>query len=77
MILKDIHFDIQYIPNKEYISDLLSNVGYNIEEATRKDYELHWKNKRFEFRNQSQCITEMFLRLLYKMVNSIYPIVAK
>lgn len=66
MILRDIHFDLCYVKNDNCIHDLVYKEKYSLEDAIRTDYENNWKRKRYKFRSETQCITEVIIRLLYR-----------
>lgn len=65
MLLKDIHFDLCYNKNWKYIYDLINNEKYSLEEAIKTDYKNNCKYKRYKLRSETQCITEMVIRLLH------------
>ncbi|UOY91836.1 hypothetical protein MUG87_15370 [Ectobacillus sp. JY-23] len=60
MLLKDIDLDMPYVEYKEKINEIIKSKKFTIEEAVRFDYEENWKKKRMKFRDEVQCITELY-----------------
>lgn len=78
MKLGDIQFYLEYQKNLNYINHLRINCNKTESEAIVEDYNKNCKNNRARLRKESQCITELFVRLLkeYKITfNSFSKIV--
>lgn len=64
MKLKEIELDLPYQKNVQYIKELeiLENIEYT--DATKRDYEVNWKNIRREFQLRTKCMTSMIERIM-------------
>lgn len=61
-ILKEFELDAPYIEDKEAMKKLAEDNGWEYYQATRYDYDLNWKEKRFYFSTQSRCVTSFYER---------------
>lgn len=68
-ILRDIIFDIPYIPSKEVLDKLTGRPEEECNKITVEDYEKNYKERNFRFRLQTGCITNMYVHYLGKFRN--------
>lgn len=64
LILKEIIFDIPYVPSEEIVCQLDGKIGEERNKITTEDYNKNYKERNFKFRLQTKCITSLFERLL-------------
>jgi len=63
MQFMEFELDLPYIPDEEFVAQIIKNSGCNRNEATKQDYEANWKDKRREFALQTRCITSFLERV--------------
>ena len=63
--LKELGMDMPYIKNENYIIKIQEREGLSYQEAVRQDYELNWKEKRWQFQLMTRCMTSMVERIMH------------
>ncbi|MBT2739078.1 hypothetical protein [Bacillus sp. ISL-7] len=66
LLLRDIDLDLPYKENKAFIEELINNQALQENDAIRLDYEMNWKKKRINFRDEIRCIADLYLHHLGK-----------
>lgn len=66
MFLKDIDLDLPYKENKAFMEELINKQTMQERDAILLDYEMNWKEKRMNFRDEVRCIAELYLHHLGK-----------
>jgi len=77
LILKDIDLDLPYKENKAFIEEIVNKQNMQERDAIRLDYEMNWKEKRMNFRDEIRCIAELYLHHLGKFQTLIVNIYTK
>jgi hypothetical protein len=66
VLLRDIDLDLPYKENKTFIEELINNQGMEEIDATPLDYDMNWRDKRINFRDEMRCIVGLYLHYLGK-----------
>jgi hypothetical protein len=66
LLLKDIDLDLPYKKNNALIEELVNKQNMQEKDAIRLDYEMNWKEKRMNFRDEIRCIADLYLHHLGK-----------
>ena len=68
MILKELTFDLPFVPDESEIWKIAKaqNIGYS--EAVKQYYSTNWVWKRRQFENDNACMCDMVMRLLPKKI---------
>lgn len=66
LLLKDIDLDLPYYENKTSIKELINKQNIHEKDAILLDYEMNWKEKRMNFRDEIRCIADLYLYHLGK-----------
>jgi len=77
LILKDIDLDLTYKENKAFIEEIVNKQNMPERDAIRLDYEMNWKEKRMNFRDEIRCIAELYLHHLGEFQTLIVNIYTK
>lgn len=64
MKLKEFGMDLPYKKNQNSIKEIQEKEGLIYQEAVRRDYELNWKEKRWQFQLMTRCMTSMIERIM-------------
>lgn len=62
--LKEIIFDVPYIPSEKIVCQLEGKIEEERNKITTEDYNQNYKERNFKFRLQTRCIASLFERLL-------------
>jgi hypothetical protein len=64
VLLRDIDLDLPYKENKTFIEELINKQGLEEKDATPLDYDMNWRDKRINFRDEMRCIVGLYLHYL-------------
>lgn len=68
-ILRDIFFDVPYMPSESVLAELVGKSEDERNKITTADYEKNYKERNFKFRLQTRCIASSYIYHLGKFRN--------